>query len=290
MYAFGVLAGLFLSSVPSIFGLDTNDAFETNATGVWEWLWPVIFASSFAPAAVMSVIGEDVLKETSSAKYVDKQISCADELLVEANDILTDLVHDPVNVRVMKPVDKTVNIWYYLFVESLVQEITIFALLWLDCVPQFGTEDNMQATLQDIGQGWMWFFGQDGASGAVTCRALIFVGCYTCMSCFGSYYNIRISLCFVFFFVSLTSIADIICLVGSVAGVQILKYTEGATWSAIVGALSTPLAAIFWLFFDLNSDTNYFGWHPSFDSSSIYVIAGLLVMSPFIYFYDRASS
>ena len=71
---------------------------------------------------------------------------------------------------------------------------------------------------------------------------------------------------------------------------QMLRYTEGATWAAVVAALVTPLGGMFWLFFELDSETNWFGWNPNFNSSSIYIIVGLLYMSPFIYFYDKEAS
>ena len=71
---------------------------------------------------------------------------------------------------------------------------------------------------------------------------------------------------------------------------QMLRFTEGATWAAVVAALVTPLGGMFWLFFELDSDTNWFGWHPNFNSSSIYIIVGLIYMSPFIYLYDKEAS
>lgn len=146
------------------------------------------------------------------------------------------------------------NIWYYLFVQSFIQELTIIGLIWLDCIPNFGTTNSIDETISRIEQDWRWFLGLDGATIDVTIRALIFIGCYTLA-------NIGIS--------------------------QMLRFTEGATWTSVVAALMTPLGGIFWLFFELDNKTHWFGWKPNFDSSSVYIIAGLLFMSPFIYLYDQ---
>ena len=63
-----------------------------------------------------------------------------------------------------------------------------------------------------------------------------------------------------------------------------LRYTEGATWTAIVAALVTPLGGIFWFFFQLNPDLEtYWNW----DNSDLLIILGLVVMAPFIFLYDR---
>ena len=41
-----------------------------------------------------------------------------------------------------------------------------------------------------------------------------------------------------------------------------LRYTEGATWNAICGALVTPLGGLFWVLFELDKD-GWFGWKPT---------------------------
>ena len=228
MFALGVFIGLFLASVPSMFGLNTNDAFKTNANGIWVWLWPVIFASSFAPAAIMNVYGENVLKQTSHMEDDDKQT-------------------DPRNV----------NIWYYLFIQSLFQAITIVCFMWLDCIPNFGTSNSWDESMDNIKKDWQLFFGMNGASSDTTIRAIVFVACYT-----------------------LTYIGTS----------QMLRFTEGATWAAVVAALVTPLGGMFWLFFELDEDTNWFGWHPDFSIGSAFIISGLIVMSPFIYLYDKEAA
>ena len=65
-----------------------------------------------------------------------------------------------------------------------------------------------------------------------------------------------------------------------------LRYTEGATWTAIVAALVTPLGGIYWFFFQipLHGDLEtYWNW----DNSDIFIIVGLFFMAPFIFLYDR---
>ena len=61
-----------------------------------------------------------------------------------------------------------------------------------------------------------------------------------------------------------------------------LRYTEGATWNAVVVAISTPVSAIFWLIWDLNPN---FVFSPHFNNASYCVLIGLAFMAPFIYLY-----
>ena len=178
-----MFVGLFLASVPSIFGLNTSDAFETDGNGIWVWSWPVIFATSFAPAAIMNVYGENVLKDTSELNasnndnygYSRKQRS--KRSIIGIGSIAVDSIEDVMT----DPEVKNVNIWYYLFIQSIIQELTIISFIWLDFIPQFGSESNIENTLKEIGQDWKYFFGMDGAGSAVTVRAIVFIGCYTCM-------------------------------------------------------------------------------------------------------------
>ena len=65
-----------------------------------------------------------------------------------------------------------------------------------------------------------------------------------------------------------------------------LRYTEGATWTAIVAALVTPLGGIYWFFFQIPDGGDletYWNW----DNSDIFIIVGLFFMAPFIFLYDR---
>ena len=171
IFATGVFFGLFLASVPSIFGLDTSDAFQTNATGAWKWLWPAIFATSFAPAAIMNVFGENVLKDTSASQLMHA------EHRMSIGDVAFEIVEE----AMFNPATRNVNIWYYLFIQSVVQECTICAAIWLDWMPQFGSQSCAHDTFEQIRQDWRWFLGMDDAGPDVTIRAMVFVGCYTCM-------------------------------------------------------------------------------------------------------------
>jgi len=150
--------------------------------------------------------------------------------------------------------EKNVNIWYYLFIQCVVQEITFFGLFWLDFMPSFGTTNNARTTWDDVKQDFRWLVGLDGSGATCTVRAITFIGCY---------------------------------IINYVGSSLMLRYTEGATWTAVVAALVTPLGAIFWILFELNNSTGYFGFHPFWSNSSLYIIFGLITMSPFIYLYDR---
>lgn len=149
VWAGAVFVGLFLSSCPSIFGLAAGSSFESQAVGPWKVLWPIIFASSFAPAAIMNVVGESVLQQTSQ-------------------------IHAGPGNR------NAVNIWYYLSLQSLSQLLTFLLCFWVSTIPHFGTVHTVDGLFSTLKMNWRFFFAMDGASWKCSLRAMVFVSCYVC--------------------------------------------------------------------------------------------------------------
>ena len=68
----------------------------------------------------------------------------------------------------------------------------------------------------------------------------------------------------------------------------LFTYSDGAIYMAIVASLKSPLAAIFWMFFELDSKST-FRWDPTFNTASIYVLCGLSMMVPAASVYNYIS-
>eukprot|EP01084_Bolivina_argentea_P025544 47506_1 len=235
IWAGGVFIGLFLASCPSVFGLDSGSSFTSQAIGAWKVMWPVIFASSFAPAAIMNVVGEEVLKETSESRMDRDKI-----------------LH--INDNSIEPEEISVNVWYYLTVQSIAQLFTFICCFWVCIIPNFGTVNTIPEIFDSLKQDWRYFFAMDGATWECSFRAIVFIGCY---------------------------------ILNYIGSSLMLRYTEGATWTAIVAAMVTPLGGIFWFFFEIQKHTNVFKTYWNWDNSDIFIIIGLFVMAPFIYLYDN---
>lgn len=74
-----------------------------------------------------------------------------------------DLEENDINSRVNTSSIKNVNIWYFLFMESIFQELTFIACIWVDSLPHFGTQNGVNGTLHQLNKAWKWFFGMNGA-------------------------------------------------------------------------------------------------------------------------------
>jgi len=264
-----VFVGVFIASVPSVFGLEQNGAFKFQSTGIWKWLWSVIFLVSFAPAAVMNVVGENLMKDVSHVSPYERRRDSDEHLYeVQDNDLEpADRVNQGDGVELDSVVAfnpqraDTVNLWFFLFMESIWQEITFILFFWVDALPDFGTppinnpnaSPNISGVFSNLKQDWRYFLGEDGAPVDCTVRALVFVGCYT---------------------------------VSYIGTGLMLRYTEGATWNSIIAALNTPISAIFWLFFEIDRNSK-FRADIHWDNSDIAVIVGVTFMAPFMYLYNQ---
>ncbi len=67
---------------------------------------------------------------------------------------------------------------------------------------------------------------------------------------------------------------------------MLLRYTEGAVWTAVIAAVVTPLGEMFWMLF---GDPDWVRWHPEFPWQNIFPIIGLCIMMPCVYLYNRYS-
>jgi amino acid transporter len=65
----------------------------------------------------------------------------------------------------------------------------------------------------------------------------------------------------------------------------LLRYTEGATYLAIVQSLVTPLGALFWSLFNTDHCGGFF-WEPHADSLTYFSIGGIILIVPAILLYN----
>eukprot|EP00164_Ancoracysta_twista_P000294 GFYU01000411.1.p1 GENE.GFYU01000411.1~~GFYU01000411.1.p1 ORF type:complete len:401 (+),score=135.56 GFYU01000411.1:84-1286(+) len=142
--ASAVLAGLFVTLTPKIFGLVKES--EGSATGAAAFLWPMCFMLGFAPAAIMNVLQESQLKEESSEN------------------------------------GKQVNLIWYLFFTSFYQFASAWALFWTDLLPEFGTSEDIKMFASNVRYGFECFFGSevDCGSGdyAIPISGCVFISFY----------------------------------------------------------------------------------------------------------------
>ena len=103
-----------------------------------------------------------------------------------------------------------------------------------------------------VERGLMCFYGADASCGQVPALGAIFILSY----CFTNMFN---------YFM--------------------IRYSE-AVYSVVVLALATPVGTIFWMFF---SPTPYIHWQPTFNTSSIFLVVGLLIMMPAVAAYTYLS-
>ena len=167
VYACFVFGGLFLTSVPSIFGLNDSDAFTTDGNAVWKVLWPLLFALGYAPNSILNVTTEAVMKDTFSElpKY---------EYNIDSPDNYA--VGDEENVP-QTPRFSTLSVWWVLLMETMFQWIIWFSCFWVDALPTFGTADDVKGIFDNLHTNWRYFFGlYDGISPRCTYLPLVFNG------------------------------------------------------------------------------------------------------------------
>mmetsp|Transcript_73732 Transcript_73732/g.173181 ORF Transcript_73732/g.173181 Transcript_73732/m.173181 type:complete len:306 (-) Transcript_73732:112-1029(-) len=136
-----VLAGLFLSLVPTIFSIDQKPT-HSAATGAARVLWPMCFMFGFMPAAIMNVLSEKSLQD-------DKENG-------------------------LKAAERPVNLIWWLFWTSLYQLFGVAFLFWADLIPGFGNAASPHELGVSMRHGFKEFFAGHDA----TARGLAFVLCY----------------------------------------------------------------------------------------------------------------
>eukprot|EP01084_Bolivina_argentea_P082404 149193_1 len=136
IYAMFVFLGLFVTSIPSIFGLNQSNAFQTDGNSTWKVLFPLLFALGFAPNAILCVITEDVLKQT----YFEDKNNNSDFSML--------------------------SIWFINFMESSFQWIVWICFFWIDALPIFGAADSVEQIFYNLKTNWMYMFGENELCGS----------------------------------------------------------------------------------------------------------------------------
>ena len=213
--AVGVLAGLFATSIPTIFDLDPTASQESGAKGVWRVLWPLIFAFSFVPAAIYTVLEEKYLQKDGSSNNNNNNNNShggGSGGYYRTSSLRRTTIYDSEN-----PVPMSV----FLTLVSMFQTCTFLFLFWYDLLPTIGFSHSMKGLVDNFWQSLKYTYMLDGASIWCVFGCWIFVFMY-CITSYGQ---------------SL-----------------LLRYTEGAIYSSMVNAMVTPIGEVFWMLFHSATD------------------------------------
>ncbi|KXJ25716.1 Crt-like 1 [Exaiptasia diaphana] len=145
---------------------------------------------------------------------------------------------------------KKVDIFYIMFISMLFQLVACVALFWTDAIPIFGNVNSIEKVFLNFVYGFQCVFGSAGCSHYPALYGWLFIACFVC------YW------------------------LGSGC---LLRYSEGATFLAIVTAIVTPTGFLFWTLF---KEQPTFHWHPQMSVTVWLNIIGLAIMVPSIYLYN----
>eukprot|EP01084_Bolivina_argentea_P032409 59968_1 len=124
IYSCIIFFALFLTSIPSIFGFNDSNAFQTKTdNSIWKILWPLLFASGSAPGAIVYVITESVVKNN----------------------------HDGYSV----------SIWWLLLMQTMFQCVVWVTFFWVDSLPIFGATSSIHGIFYNLKTDWSYFLMLD---------------------------------------------------------------------------------------------------------------------------------
>lgn len=69
---------------------------------------------------------------------------------------------------------------------------------------------------------------------------------------------------------------------GTIVGLVVIRYCDGAVYGVIVGSASTVISSLSWSLFNVDP----FYWSPVLSTTTIFTMAGLIVMIPSILLYN----
>ncbi|XP_062501559.1 uncharacterized protein LOC134178690 [Corticium candelabrum] len=148
---------------------------------------------------------------------------------------------------------RQINLFYFLFWTSLYQLLTAAALFWIDIIPGFGTAHG---SITEFGKNYWYgikcFFGYGGCDYSSGLRGSLFVGFYV---------------------------------VAYIGGGLLLRFSDGATFMAIVNSVTTPLGFLFWTLFQ-DPSKGPFMWDPHATTKTYFSLGGLVIMIPFTFIYN----
>jgi len=142
-----------------------------------------------------------------------------------------------------------INLVYFLFWTSFYELLCICFLFWTDILPWYGDLDHIKNFGSTWGCGIRCFFGGAGCSATPGLRGSLYMATHVLVH---------------------------------VAGANLLRHAEGATWLSIVTSLVTPLGFIFWTLFNESP----FKWHPEGHVNTWFSIGALVIMVPAIFVYN----
>ncbi len=76
---------------------------------------------------------------------------------------------------------------------------------------------------------------------------------------------------------------------GNLFQFMLIEYAEGAVYAVVVQSMVTPLATLFWTFFEFVPHHNHFFWNPRFNITTVFTLGGLLIIVPTIIMYNYFS-
>ena len=189
--AFGVIVGLFITAVPSIFDFDPSESQKSQASGVWVFLWPLIFMLSFIPAALYTVLEELFLsKEINDQKRNKKSFPGYDEYNDDDEDLGSSIDEDnndglyKIKETVVQSGDKQIPISLFLSMVTFFQTITFVFLFWYDLLPTIGYASTIHEFFDNFYQDLKYTFVMDGAKIGCFIGFILFVSFY-CMNSYG---------------------------------------------------------------------------------------------------------
>eukprot|EP01138_Halocafeteria_seosinensis_P000400 gb/GECG01000413.1/.p1 GENE.gb/GECG01000413.1/~~gb/GECG01000413.1/.p1 ORF type:complete len:431 (+),score=32.07 gb/GECG01000413.1/:1-1293(+) len=247
-----VLGGLFLSLVPSIFGLNKGKGPEkSDQTGAARILWPLAFMIAFVPAAIMNVIEEKALKDKIPSKESsnDRSLEMGEALLSSERGVNSTAIKEDLDRAGCQEPAELNQVWLLAFT-SLYQFITIGLTFWTDIIPGFGISGDIHTFGHSFVAGFKCNFGGESCGSSAFAFSTVFIGAY---------------------------------MLSYIAGAALLRSDEnGATWQAIVVTLVTPLGALFWTLFQHGPPVHF---EPEFEQTTWYSVGGLVLMLPAMLLY-----
>ncbi|XP_065828550.1 crt homolog 3-like [Oscarella lobularis] len=144
-----------------------------------------------------------------------------------------------------------INLFFFLFCTSCYQLLTGLALFWADIIPGFGMSTSMKNFGENYHFGLSCFFGGDGCGSGTGVRGFLFIFFYA---------------------------------VSYIGGGLLLRYSDGATFLAVVSAMVTPLGFLFWTLFQ--QPPCQFSFYPNANKTTWFSLGGIVVMVPCVLLYN----
>lgn len=135
---------------------------------------------------------------------------------------------------------------------QLVQIPLLTGFFWTDFIPGFGMVDNFSDFRNHFQRGLQCSYSSASDCGRAVTRSWIFIAAFTC---------------------------------GTFSQYLLVQSSDGAIFASIVEAVVGPLASLFWTLYRYNKSDNSIHWHPVFNETTAFSLAGLGLMIPGIILY-----